>query len=238
MFGRSYSDDTLLINEIFLATQGEGPNVGRPVVFIRTFGCNMRCSYCDTMYAVEGDDHRVMTVNDIMNAVEHIAHGCKYVCVTGGEPLIQKNIQSLFKALSNKGHEVDVETNGSIDVDPFRISKIQGISIPPKQLIHFTADYKTSASNESDKMNIKYLKNLCSEDSLKFVVGSKDDMVKAINIMNELSSYNHPQYFFSPVFGMITPAEINEFILDNHLWDVRVQVQLHKIMYDPNKRGV
>ena len=207
----------MLISEIFYSISGESIYAGYPTVFVRTFGCNLRCSYCDSMYAVTGTDFKEMSVDDVY--AEVCKYGCRRVILTGVEPLLQKEIIALIGMLRNNDYLVEIETNGAVDVAP--VCNWTGVTI--------TMDWKCPSSGMNDKMLRENLKRLCSKDVLKFVVGSKEDL-------NELLTVAH--IFVSPVFDKIEPHEIVDFILHNHLNYVRFQLQIHKFVWDKDKRGV
>ena len=210
--------------EIFNSIEGEGKRAGLPATFIRLFGCNLRCSYCDSMYAVEGTDYTEMSVEQIMDKAEEI--GCPNITITGGEPLIHKDIVDLLTTLCSGGFWVNVETNGSVKI-PYRTVDDR---------LFYTVDYKTGSSGMSDKMDLELFKRLTKSDVLKFVVGSSQDLTEASLFCKNLSS--QPQIYISPVFGNIEPVELVEFVLANKLWDWKVQLQLHKFIWEPDERGV
>lgn len=213
--------------EIFNSIDGEGKRAGLPTTFIRLYGCNLNCSYCDTRYGCEGNNYTDMTIYQIINLVNEI--GCKSVTITGGEPLIHVGIKDLIGELLKLGFWVNIETNGSMPLLYFGYKHING-------KIFYTVDYKCPSSGMESKMMCDF-EHLTEDDVLKFVVGSEEDLLAAKNFL--LNVYHgDPQVYFSPVFGKITPEEIVDFILKNMMWDVKVQVQLHKIIWDPNKRGV
>lgn len=211
----------LKVNEIFDSIEGEGKRAGSLVTFIRLTGCNLCCSYCDTQYAFhEGE---VLTIPKILEQVQH-----HKVTLTGGEPLIHDNIYSLLSAL--KGHEVNVETNGSVNIEPF-------FSHFPH--VFFTLDYKCKSSKMSSQMCANNFRKMRRQDVLKFVVGSMEDLEQAKQVyLKYYSNLRNRVIYVSPVFGKIEPAKIVDFIKDNQLNNWRVQLQLHKFIWDPNKRGV
>lgn len=223
------------ISEIFLSIDGEGKRTGQPVVFIRKFGCPLRCSYCDSKYTYEGNDYTEMTVDEILDKVESIGNGCKAITYTGGEPLHYSTesehdeINELLYSLGTDGYDVNVETNGSEDIGAF-------YTVTKDKSIWFTMDWKSVSSRMSSKMLKSNLRLLNERDVLKFVVGSEEDL----NQMKDIISYNPLQcsIYVSPVFGHIEPKDIVEYILENRLYEVKVQVQLHKILWDPDMRGV
>lgn len=209
------------VTEIFKSIDGEGIRTGLPVIFIRLHGCNLRCKFCDTRYGCVGNQFTLMTCEEIVNKCKDL--GGKRITLTGGEPLIDSEANALIFALQKEGFEVNVETNGSIYIGDCLADII-------------TMDYKTSASGMEDRMLLKNINLLREHDVLKFVVGSFKDL----STMKAIIEVYKPvcRVFVSPVFGMIEPAELVEFVLENKLEDVTVQVQLHKIIWDPNKRGV
>lgn len=208
------------VNEIFYSIEGEGIRAGMPCVFIRLHGCNLNCSYCDTRYSCEGNDYTVMSVQQILDELE--SYHCPNITVTGGEPLIHDGINTLLKALIRKGYNVNVETNGSI------VPKVEGPI--------YTVDFKTKCSGMSDKMNIEAFKVLDSNDVVKFVVASVDDLEQALSFVegNDI----HANIFVSPVFGKIELVQIADFLKGHKLYNWRMQIQLHKYIWEPTKRGV
>lgn len=210
------------VNEIFYSIEGEGIRAGVPCVFIRLFGCNIRCKYCDSLYACEGDDYTEMSIDDILKKV--VEYDCPNVTVTGGEPLIHEGINDLLDELDKRCFKVNVETNGTVE--------------PTKEYCHvfYTMDFKTGASGMTKAMNVLAFVALKPTDVIKFVVGSKEDLVQSVKFYQNLGVEAIP--FVSPVFGQIEPCEIAEFLKENHLNKWRLQLQIHKFIWDPQKRGV
>ena len=208
--------------EIFESINGESKRAGELAVFVRFKGCNLNCSYCDTTWANEADaKYTEMSVDEIVQKIKD--SGIKNVTLTGGEPLLQKDIKSLVEQiLSIDEMRVEIETNGSIatDKDSWNV------------LPSFTLDYKSPSSGCNDKMFLDNLKSVDLNDVVKFVVGSTEDLDKAYEIITE---YN---VFLSPVFGNIEPVAIVDYMLDKKMNDVKIQIQMHKVIWDPNKRGV
>ncbi len=214
----------MFVNEIFTSIEGEGIRMGYPVTFIRLYGCNLNCNYCDTRYSCEGKDYTAMQIPSIVKEVEQL--GVKRITLTGGEPLIHPQAEYLVNALLKEGYEVNIETNGSIDIYPYI----------KKENVIITMDYKSISSGMVDKMNHENLKYLRNQDVLKFVVGNKedlDDMKRIIEIYSPSCNI-----FVSPIFTKIELSDMVDYIKDNKLNDCRIQVQLHKIIWEPNQRGV
>jgi 7-carboxy-7-deazaguanine synthase len=207
--------------EIFNSIEGEGKRVGKPTTFIRLYGCNLRCSYCDTPYGYSGGDFINMSVQDILGVVADI--GCNSITVTGGEPLYHEGISTLLEALINENYFVNVETNGSI-VPTVRASNI-----------FYTVDYKTKSSGMEYMMNDEVFNSLNRKDVIKCVVSSVEEMNHCYEKLNNIDVDNK---YFSPVFGNISGEEIVTHVLNNKWFDWNVQLQLHKIIWDPDKRGV
>lgn len=210
--------------EIFKSIDGEGKRAGLPTTFIRLYGCNLNCSYCDTRYGCEDDNYTIWSVDSIMDTIK--TFGIQSVTITGGEPLIHPGIHKLINTLLESGYWVNVETNGSIWIGQF----------PKHKNLFFTMDYKSPSSGMEKRMILENLSFLTSEDVLKFVVGSEEDLDKSLEILEQYQP--NCQIYFSPVFKEIEPKEIVDFILYHKLNNCKVQVQLHKIIWDPKERGV
>jgi 7-carboxy-7-deazaguanine synthase len=220
---------SMKVVEIFQSIEGEGKRAGKPCIFIRLAGCNLRCSYCDTPYSHKASDGIEMTQEEIVETC--LGFSTKAVTVTGGEPLIHPGIVELLELLGAKGFEINVETNGSI---PIYTSPRESFSN-----LFYTLDYKCPSSGMSHSMDMTNYAFLTEDDVLKFVVGSDEDLDEALKIIQMLPTLKvKPQIYLSPVWGQIKMSRIVEFMIDNRLDDCRIQVQLHKIIWDPNKRGV
>lgn len=213
--------------EIFKSIDGEGIRAGLPVTFVRLYGCNLNCSYCDTPYShsTEADKAKEMSVGEVVDVIKRF--GIPNVTITGGEPMIHKGILDLICSLAEEGFAVNVETNGTYSVLP---------TFAKYPSVMFTMDYKCPSSGMREEMSIDTLNTLRSCDVLKFVVGSKEDMDDAKAVLGLICS--QPNVYFSPVFGKIEPKEIVQYLLDNELYGCRVQIQMHKVIWDPNERGV
>lgn len=213
------SDNVLYVNEIFDSIEGEGKRAGELTTFIRLTGCNLRCSYCDTAYAFK--EGHPMTVQEILGEVHY-----PNVTLTGGEPLMQ-DIGELLEALQS--HNVNIETNGSLNIQKYF----------DFDNVFFTVDFKCGTSGMTKEMLPHNFKNLRKRDVLKFVVGSHDDLVQAKELyLFFYGNLRNRHIYVSPVFGKIEPAEIVDFMKKENLRKWRIQLQLHKFIWDPEKRGV
>lgn len=207
------------INEIFYSIQGEGNWSGFPNIFIRTSGCNLRCTYCDTKYAY--NSYSEFSINQIINKIEEFK--CKKICITGGEPLLQDDIKDLIKILLKKDYILSIETNGSINIKPYSNNEKIMISL----------DIKCPSSNMKEKMllnNINYLKK---KDQLKFIIMNREDYDYSKKIIdNYIPTCS---IFFQPVEGT-NYKNLAEWILSDNL-DVKIGLQIHKILWG-NIKGV
>lgn len=230
--------------EIFNSIDGEGKRAGELTTFIRLFGCNLNCSYCDSRYACENTEENITwfdkAIEDIL--AECTRYGTRNITVTGGEPLIHKDIKYLLSALSKEGYDVNVETNGSISLAPYFDS--YGNILKEYENVWFTIDYKCGTSNMSDKMCSFNFTQYYANTVYKFVVGSLEDLNQANKIMKDILEVSNRGNFIylSPVFGQIEPRQIVEYMQANNLYNsitpIKVQLQLHKFIWDPNKKGV
>jgi 7-carboxy-7-deazaguanine synthase len=210
------NNTTLNITEIFYSLQGEAKEVGIPTVFVRLTGCPLRCNYCDTAYAFKGNNP--LSIQHILDEVAQ--YSAQYVCVTGGEPMAQSNCLKLLDSLINHGYNVSMETSGSIDITPVN-SKVS-----------IVMDIKTPSSTEEHQNRYENLPILKSKDQLKFVIASRSDFDWCTEILD-----NHQvesDILFSPVYESLKPVELAEWILEKKL-NVRLQVQLHKILWGDQK---
>ena len=219
--------------EIFDSIEGEGKRAGRTATFVRFAGCNLNCTYCDTAYA-NGNDYQLMSSDDIINRIKK--RNFMRVTLTGGEPLAVPEIEVLIFRLTTIGIEVNIETNGSIDISTV-LDYFQSKAYDPDMQLFFTMDYKLPSSGMTDNMLPGNFTKLRPWDVLKFVVGSEDDMLHMINYVSKLTS--RPQIYIGAVYGSyslqkIVDAMLNEPVLKN----TNLQLQLHKIIWDPNERGV
>jgi 7-carboxy-7-deazaguanine synthase len=205
---------TLRLTEVFLSLQGETSRAGLPTVFIRLTGCPLRCRWCDTPYSFQGGE--TVTLNSILSRVAE--YGVSTVCVTGGEPLAQKNCPMLLTALCDAGYSVSLETSGALDVgtvDP-RVSRI--------------VDIKPPESGEEARNRWENIAHLTPRDEIKFVLASRADYEWAREVMRSQKLDQVCHILFSPVQGELPPAQLAEWVLADRL-RVRMQVQLHKILW-------
>jgi 7-carboxy-7-deazaguanine synthase len=211
--------NSLRVTEIFHSIQGESSRVGLPTVFVRLTGCPLRCVWCDTDYAFSGGEP--LALADILQRVA--AFDCKTICVTGGEPLAQKNCLPLLAALCDAGYSVSLETSGALDigdVDP-RVARI--------------VDLKAPGSGEAAKNRWENLDLLTAGDELKFVLASREDYDWAVSACRQRRLFDRCPVLFAPVQGQLDPAQLAQWILDDRL-PVRFQLQLHKVLWD-NAKG-
>lgn len=218
----------LKINEKFVSINGEGPHSGMLALFIRFAGCNLQCSYCDTQYAADlkRADYNLETVEEIIKYIEE--QGIRNIVLTGGEPLLQpeSEIVNLVRELNAKEYKVDIETNGSIDISMVKDDAC------------IIMDYKLPGSGMEDKMLLDNILKLKPSDVVKFVCGSKNDLDRAYELINKYDLTKRLKVFLSPVFGSIEPKEIVEYMKLKKLNNVTLQLQIHKIIWDPQMRGV
>ncbi|MBP1154800.1 7-carboxy-7-deazaguanine synthase [Paenibacillus sp. PvR052] len=217
--------------EIFETVEGEGTRAGFPTVFVRLFGCNLRCTWCDTKYSYPpAEAEFVMTIGDIV--AEASRYASKHVCLTGGEPLLYGDRSAaLIEALAGTGRFTDlhIETNGAIDLSPF----IERINSP---IVRYIMDYKLPDSGEEDQMLTSNLSMLRPQDELKFVIGSERDFLAAKAILETFKTAALP--LFSPVWETMPPHKLVSLLLEHGLSQVKLNMQLHKIIWDPAMRGV
>jgi 7-carboxy-7-deazaguanine synthase len=204
----------LKITEIFYSLQGEARDVGRPTVFIRLTGCPLRCSYCDTAYAFTGGQW--MEFDEIINQVRQ--YDTRYVTVTGGEPLAQKNCIGLLERLCDLGYHVSLETSGAMPVDEVDERVIKVI------------DIKTPGSQEESKNRLENLSLLNPSDQLKFVIGDEPDYIWSKQFIEQHQLADRYDVLMSPVHGQVDPVELAAWVLKDQL-NVRFQIQLHKYLW-------
>jgi 7-carboxy-7-deazaguanine synthase len=217
------------IAETFLSINGEGTRAGQLSFFIRFVGCNLQCGYCDTKWAnVPEAPHKLLTGDQIYALVRE--SGSENVTITGGEPMIQPEISPLLELLCrDPALYVEVETNGSVALSQY-------LSLQNRPA--FTMDYKLPSSGMERFMVHENLPLLTEKDTVKFVCGSQEDLVRAKEIIDQYGLSGRTHVYLSPVFGAISPAHMVDFMKENRMVGVNLQLQLHKVIWDPEKRGV
>lgn len=221
------------VAEKFLSINGEGLFAGMPAVFIRFRGCNLRCSYCDTAWA-QTEQCPAEMLNELQ-ILEYIRSTEAVCCtLTGGEPVLRDGFDGLCRLLLKENDlRTEIETNGSVD-----LRSLAELRKGSEDRLSFTMDYKLPSSGMEGKMLVSNFELLTVTDSVKFVCGSYDDLTRAKEIIENYGLYGKCQTIFGAVFGKIRPDEIVRFILDNKLNKSRFQLQLHKFIWEPDKRGV
>jgi 7-carboxy-7-deazaguanine synthase len=211
----------LKVNEIYFSIQGESSKAGLPCVFIRLTYCNLRCSYCDTEYAFYEGTER--TIEEILSEVRK--YECKLVEITGGEPLVQEDVHGLMKALADEGFEVMLETGGSLPINEVdkRVMIIMDLKCPSSKMMM-----------KNLYQNIDFLK---PNDEVKFVIGTPEDFDWSKEIISKYDLTNKCCILFSVVFGKLEPVKLVNWILEDKL-NVRYQLQMHKIIWHPETKGV
>ena len=210
----------LKIFEIFYSLQGESSRVGLPTIFIRLSGCPMRCHYCDTAYAFQGGS--MMDIDDIMETIKK--YNTRYVTVTGGEPLAQKEVLSLLKVLADQNYDVSLETGGGISIK----------EVDPR--IKIILDIKTPESGEEKKNHWENLNLIHAKDEIKFVLCSREDYDWAKKILDQYKLTERCHVLLSPVYQKLNATDLGNWILQDQL-PVRLQIQLHKLLWG-EKPGV
>jgi 7-carboxy-7-deazaguanine synthase len=208
------------VTEIFFSIQGEGTRAGRPCVFVRFTGCDLRCGYCDTAYAFHGG--RDMTRAEILAEVER--HPCRLVLLTGGEPTLQKELPDLARDLLARGWEVTVETHGQ-----------RPLGALPREVVRI-ADVKTPGSGEP-ATDLAWLDALAPHDEVKFVVCSEDDFRWSLDVVRRHRLEGRVEVLFSPVHGAVEPKELAAWVLASGV-RARLNLQLHKVVWGADARGV
>ena len=217
------------VAEKFISINGEGVRAGELAVFVRFQGCNLACHYCDTKWALAKDcPCEEMSPEQIYAYIK--STGIKNVTLTGGEPLLHKDMDRLLAILlADEDLRVEIETNGAVDLRKF-------CACPGRPV--FTMDYKLPSSGFERPMVLDNFELLSKDDTVKFVSGSTEDLERAYEIIREYDLLRKCHVYFSPVFGDIEPAEIVSFMMSHKLNEARLQIQMHKVIWDPDKRGV
>lgn len=231
-------DYSYRVVELFTSIEGEGVRTGRLSQFIRLANCNLRCSYCDTLYAIDSIDNPVKfqsySLDDI---IESLNRDIPCVTLTGGEPMIHQNVVPLIDAITQKGFELNLETNGAVDLMPL-------YDLPYRNNLIITVDYKLPSSLMEGYMLMDNFYNLLPQDVVKFVVGSLSDfdtMVEIVRLMKNHypTSDSLPHIYIGVVWGEIEASSVVELIKqESLLYDAVFQLQIHKFIWEPNKQGV
>lgn len=222
------SNSIFPVAEHFVSINGEGQAVGELALFIRFSGCNLECSYCDTKWANLPDVHvELLSADDLCK----LALSCNIhnITLTGGEPLLQKNISVLINELGKLGFRVEIETNGSISLNEFCKSEFRP---------SFTMDYKLPSSLMEKYMCNDNFNLLNMNDTVKFVCGDLSDLERALQIIEEFTLTEKCKVYLSPVFSKIQPSDMVEFMKKHKMNGVKLQLQLHKFIWEPNAKGV
>lgn len=239
--------DNMKVVEQFISINGEGQRAGQLALFVRFAGCNLDCKYCDTKWANEKDvsflEYAPVDLVDII-----LSKGVKNITLTGGEPLLQKEMPEFLQLLEKKiqkkqkDHEkeciqnetdyrIEIETNGSINIKPFL-----DLGLPH---VIFTLDYKTKVSGMEQRMYMDNYKNIRKQDTIKFVVGDREDLETGKHVIEQYNLIGKGcGIYLSPCFGKIDPKEMVDFLIENQLNGVNIQLQLHKYIWNPEQRGV
>lgn len=215
------SSDSLVLTEVFASIQGESTYAGRPCVFVRTSGCNLRCSYCDTDYSFSGGTRH--SLSDILATIEGL--GLPLVEITGGEPLLQRAVLPLMSTLCTRGYTVLLETNGALD-----------ISVVDPRVVRIV-DFKSPSSGEVKRNLYANIAHLTQRDEVKLVVADRADYEWARTLVREHGLGRRCTVLLGPIFQCIEPATLAAWILDDRL-PVRLHLQQHKFIWHPNSRGV
>lgn len=226
---------TYQVVEKFVSINGEGQNAGKIAAFIRFAGCNLNCSFCDTKWA--NSENAPCEEESLEELVDYVREkNVRFVTLTGGEPLLREGMAELTRALLEvEGLTIEFETNGSVslaEMDAIRRAK------NAEDRVLFTMDYKLLVSGMEDHMKKDNFAHLLSKDTVKFVVGSMEDLERMRKIIKAHELSDKCGLYVSPVFGKIEPADIVEYIIANQLNEVTMQLQMHKFIWDPDKRGV
>ena len=234
---------TMPVAERFVSINGEGACAGKLAAFIRFTGCNLRCGYCDTMWAnapAAEDRAERVSVADLVAWARETRVEC--ITLTGGEPVLQPELPRLVRALLaepgplGRGLRVEIETNGAADLCELASLREECASLPGS--LTFTVDWKLPASGMEDRMLRENFALLDARDTVKFVCGGEGDLVRMLEVSRELGLPNRVPVYLSPVFGRLDPARIVDFMQDNNLIWATAQLQLHKIIWPGVEKGV
>jgi len=214
-------EGSLVVHEIYRSLQGESTFVGLPCAFVRLTACHLRCGYCDTPHAFNQGE--TLTLDEVL--AQTVALGESLVEITGGEPLLQAEVHPLMTRLADLGHTVLLETSGAVDISP----------VDPR--VHIILDLKTPASGEVAANVWENLPLLKAKDEIKFVICDRNDFDWSVAQIRNHGLAGRCPILLSPAFGQVVPSDLAAWTLESRL-PVRVQIQLHKILWDPAARGV
>ncbi len=214
------------VNEIFYSIQGESTTMGIPTVFVRFTGCNLRCSYCDTEYAYHNGEQK--NLEEILKEISKFK--VEHICLTGGEPLLQKNLLFLIKKLVSIRKQISIETSGAIS--------IKNIAKKDWKRVKIIMDIKTPSSLMADRNDYNNFEYLRAWDEVKFVCGSKEDFDFAIDIIKRFKLNLKSHILFSPISDKLEFQKIAAWVLNAKMKNIRLQIQLHKIIWPNIEVGV
>lgn len=224
-----YNPYSYPVTEKFISINGEGQRAGQTAVFIRFRRCNLNCSYCDTRWScVSNAPCEFLSADKIVKFIRESGVHC--VTLTGGEPLLQSHIKELLQSLAViPDLHVEIETNGSLPISPFCNSDCRP---------DFTLDYKLPSSGMEAHMLTENYNHLQPGDTVKFVAGSMEDLLRMEAVNKKYKLDQKCRVLVSPVFDRIEPSQIVDFLITHHLPEIRLQLQLHKFIWSPDRRGV
>ncbi len=211
----------MIVNEIFHSIQGESTRAGLPCTFVRLTGCHLRCGYCDTPHAFH--EGAPMTVDEVAGDVERI--GCRFVTITGGEPLLQEEVYPLMRRLAEAGYDLQIETSGAVDVS----------RVDPR--VRVILDVKTPGSGEAQAMDWSNLERLKPGDEVKFVLVDRADYEWSREVIRTRPLPPDVPVLLSPAHGALDPAALAEWMKRDDL-GARLHLQIHKYIWGPDRRGV
>lgn len=215
--------------EKFVSINGEAMKAGELACFIRFAGCNLACSYCDTTWANKADvPYEELDENEIYDYIKKI--NVSNVTLTGGEPLLQTDIMLLIdRLLEDESIRVEIETNGAVDISDFRRDN---------ERLSFTVDYKLPGSGMEVFMHMENYNMVTKSDTVKFVAASFEDLEKAREIIERYSLVHNTNVYISTVFDRLQPSSVVDFMINNNMNGVRLQLQMHKYIWEPDRKGV
>lgn len=217
------------VAEKFVSINGESKKAGELACFIRFAGCNLNCSYCDTRWANEENvPYEVMSEEEIYTYIKRM--GVFNVTLTGGEPLVQENIGALIELLlTDEELCIEIETNGAVPIEPFCFGHGN---------LSFTVDYKLPDSGMEDRMCHDNFLRVSENDAVKFVASSERDLDRAREIIEQYNLTDRTMVYISTCFGALKPETVVDYMIKNNMNKVKLQLQMHKYIWEPERRGV